>query len=445
MTLPSPKICRRIRGLFRLIGSPNANEAANARKKLDKALLENGLTWNDITACVVEADAADGAASQRSATPPTNPGDGPQINVLDLVLQIIEMHIAITPEERMFAALWTLHTHVFDRFDQTPFCGVTSPIHGCGKSRLLKLLAQLTANSFYSEDVTPAAVHYELVNGSRSCHLDEGDNLGLFNDPKMRRLLNSMWERGGNAVRHIDGRNRRIDTYSPVILACIGLMPWPLMSRCGAVINMQRPGKRVKLERFYANNPIFSAARSEIQKWAATCKLNHDPEMPLCLPPHSRVRDNCRVLFAIADDLGHGEAARAAMVALHGERLDEAPGVTLLINIRDIFDRLGVDRIASKHLIAELLALDESPWLDWRGLKDDRAPRKLNETELSGLLRPFDKAQLFPRTIRLTPNSTARGYLRKWFERAWDAYCPEPDTPTQPSKIIHLVHDKSDT
>ena len=52
MTLPSPKICRRIRQLFRLTGSPNENESAVARKKLGKVLLENGLSWNDIPAIV---------------------------------------------------------------------------------------------------------------------------------------------------------------------------------------------------------------------------------------------------------------------------------------------------------------------------------------------------------------------------------------------------------
>ena len=42
MTLPSPKICKRIRQLFALIGSPNANEAANARERLTALLAKHG-------------------------------------------------------------------------------------------------------------------------------------------------------------------------------------------------------------------------------------------------------------------------------------------------------------------------------------------------------------------------------------------------------------------
>jgi hypothetical protein len=40
--------------------------------------------------------------------------------MLDLVLRLIEEHIAITAEERVAVALWLLHTWVFGRFRITP-------------------------------------------------------------------------------------------------------------------------------------------------------------------------------------------------------------------------------------------------------------------------------------------------------------------------------------
>jgi Protein of unknown function (DUF3631) len=71
------------------------------------------------------------------------------------------------------------------------------------------------------------------------------------------------------------------------------------------------------------------------------------------MPPelHARVAGNWRVLLAIADDLGHGEAARATAVALSGNRLDEDPVVILLTDIRTAFEALGVDRITSAALV----------------------------------------------------------------------------------------------
>src|SRR5262249_51800328 len=149
---------------------------------------------------------------------------------------LIEIHMAMRPEERMLGALWALNSYVFDNWDTAPFLGVTSPVRGCGKSRLLKLLAELVANPFYSDDVTPAVIYHDLAYGPRAFCLDEGDNFGLFNDWKMRRLLNSMHDRGGNTRRHINGRNREFPTYSQVAVGALGLLPLPLMDRFAGTI-----------------------------------------------------------------------------------------------------------------------------------------------------------------------------------------------------------------
>jgi hypothetical protein len=158
------------------------------------------------------------------------------------------------------------------------------------------------------------------------------------------------------------------------------------------------------------------------------------------MPPslRNRAADNWRVLFAIADNLGHGEDARAAAMELHTNRSDEDPGVLLLTDIRSVFLALGVDRIASKTLVGALLELEDGLWSEWRGLSDNRPPRKLTQSELAKLLSPF---RISPKTIwpaqRRPGDKSARGYMRSQFETAWASYCPA-DTPTQPSKIIHL-------
>ena len=83
------------------------------------------------------------------------------------------------------------------------------------------------------------------------------------------------------------------------------------------IISMQRSAGNV-LKRFDENDRAFIVACEEIQKWAATCSLAQDPEMPPML--RNRAADNWRILLAIADDLGHGEAARSAAVALCANR-----------------------------------------------------------------------------------------------------------------------------
>ena len=115
------------------------------------------------------------------------------------------------------------------------------------------------------------------------------------------------------------------------------------------------------------------------------------------MPPslRNRAAGNWRILLSIADDLGHGEDARAAAIALCANRPDEDPGVILLNDIR-VFDTMGVDRISSLALVEALHAIEDGLWLDWRGPNDDRPPRKLNQSELARLLRPFG---IRPKTI----------------------------------------------
>jgi Protein of unknown function (DUF3631) len=448
MTLPPLKICRRIRQMYLTISDPNVNlnVAGTACKKLIALLAKHALVWNDIPACIAEADAADAARAPKPAAPSAAAGPGPEVNVLDLVLHLIEQHFVMTPEEKLVTALWALHCYVFNRFDHTPRLLVLSPTSRCGKSNLLKFLMLLVPDPYYSEDVTAAAVRDELARGSRTLLLDEGDNLGLLQDRKLRRLFLSGQHRDGYSDRFIGGRSHRVSTFAPMALAAIEVkLPLPMLTR-SITITMQRAPKGL-IKRLKFNDPDFPATREQIGRWAATCRLNPDPEL---LFHTDYIDDNLRVLIAIADDLGYGEQAHAAMRVLVADRPEEDPGVILLNDIRSIFLALGTDRIASKALLKALHALDDgnSIWNEWRGRNDDRPSHKLTDIELSQLLRPF-KPRIRPRSIwplnRKPGDKSFRGYMKSWFESAWAAYCPSPDTPTQASKIIHLPRPTGDT
>jgi hypothetical protein len=431
VNLPPPKVCRRIRQLFAMLGSPNASEAETARDKLTKLLAKHGFTWNDLPAIL----AATEPASTKAA--PSQPSEPPQVNVLDLVLRLIELHLALTPEQRMALALWTLHSHVFGRFPITPRLALVSPVRGCGKTTALILLEALTNDAYRSDNVTAAAVYHTLAYREQTLLFDEADNLGLLNNAILRAVFNAGHRRGGAISRFITGRPRKFAVFAPLAVAAIGMLPLPLMHRA-VVIAMQRRGRDdAPLKQLDEHDSRLATSRVEIAKWAATCTLAREPEMPAELA--NRAADNWRVLLAIADDLGHGDAARAAAVALSLNRLDEDLGVILLTDIRIVFDALGVDRLSSAALIEALLALEDSLWHDWRGLNDDRPARKLNQSD-ARLLRPFD---IRPRTIwpvqRHPDAKSRRGYQRSQFENAWTAYCPASDTPTQPSRIIRLL------
>jgi hypothetical protein len=198
--------------------------------------------------------------------------------------------------------------------------------------------------------------------------------------------------------------------------------------------------KQARIERLDESDSAFPAVRAEIRAWAQNCSLARDPEMPSSL--RNRAADNCRPLLAIADSLGHGEAARTALLELYSNRPDEDPGVSLLADIGTVFLARGVDRIGSKDLVEAMLELEDAVlvWAEWRGVNDDRSPHKLTQSELARLLQPFGiRSKTIWPPARKASDRSCRGYTRDQFEAAWAAYCPTAGTATQSSKIIGLL------
>jgi putative DNA primase/helicase len=91
-------------------------------------------------------------------------------------------------------------------------------------------------------------------------------------------------------------------------------------------------------------------------------------------------------LLAIADDAGFGwpeRALRAAVELSRGDLEDDAIGVQLLADIRDIFASEGLTRIPSTELVVALLTLDERPWSSYKG-------KGISAVEVARLLRQFE-------------------------------------------------------
>jgi hypothetical protein len=374
----------------------------------------------------------------------TGPTAGPDVNVLELALTLTEEHVGMSASEHLATALWILHTSIFNHFDHTPRLALLSPVRGCGKTTVLTLADLLCARPFRSDDTTAAAIYRYLYDHPMSTLLiDEVDNHELWRNRSLRTLFNSGHFRDGATTRFIDGRTRRFSTFAPLAVAAIGMLPLPLMSR-SVVINMRR-NRNTALKRLNRHDPAFAAAREQIRRWVATCSLNLSPDMPIEL--RNRETDNWRILLSIADDLGYGKQARVAAIELTVNRPDEDPGVTLLRDIRTIFEALGVDRITSLALALALVELPDAPWCEWRGPNDDKSARRLSQGELARLLKPF---VIKPRTIwplnRTPGDKSSRGYLRSSFEEAWSSYLDEEaDTATQPSNIRYLGSSRADT
>jgi hypothetical protein len=460
------KELERLYVLFGKLGSPHEAETEAPREAIHKMLVDHGCLWSDLPELLNEAR-AQAAPGPAAAPPPPTPPDSEPITALELftvVKALLETYVAFAnPYHYTAVALWVLHTHLFRQFRYTPRLLITSAIRGEGKGAVLDVLESLVPNPERSDSTTGPTV-MRLAGDGPTILLDEVDNLNLFDDPVLRGVLNSGYRRGGSASRTINNTPTTFPTFAPIALAGIGTVPLTLMRR-SIVIHMQRatPEEVRRLTRFDDADPNqqaeFSTVFHYLQDWAYTRQLADlakslaDPPMPEELT--ATQADNWRSLIGCADMCGPetGRIARDAAIELC-LGLDEDLEVLLLTDIRDIFDRHrrpgqfvlerqpvnGVGQLATKTILAHLIALPHGLWSDWCGPHGDQTPRALTQGIMAGLLRKF---RIKPATLWPTPRNrdakSAKGYRRSDFEGAWRRYCsPEAGTPSQRGKIRHI-------
>jgi Protein of unknown function (DUF3631) len=398
-------------------------------------LRKNRKSWNDLTE-LLQAGSSDPAWNIDDDGAVSGSSVGANISALDLVHELLEQYLELKQHEYVAVALWILHTHIYNQFLITPRLALVSPVRGCGKTTVLAFLALLTARGRKDDSISAAAI-IRLVDRERCTLLcDEADNLGLGHNSILRAVLNSGHRKGGSRTLLVKDAPRRFSTFSPLAIAAIGVLPLPIMHR-SVVIHMERAAR--VLRRFDESDPAINYAYAMVRAWARDISLNPDPDLPSEL--RNRPADNWRVLIAIADSFGRSWGARARKAAVdfsHAYR-DEDAAVTLLQDIRAVFDSLGVDRLSSARLVAELVGMEDAGWADWRGLRDDQQPRRLSQGELARLLAPFG---IRPRSIwprrRNQDSKSRKGYLRSQFEQVWRAYCDSAGTPAHSNKSARL-------
>ena len=443
------KLRKRLEKLFKAMGSANRNESDIARDKLNALLRKNGKNWNDVleliqtgkstgSAWAFEDDDREKAAAQQTQAKGWDP------SALELVHGILQVYVDLQPHQYVAVALWILHSYVYHQFMCSPRLALTSPVRVSGKTTLLNLIQRLRplVGTRRTDGITAAAI-YDLVDREHCTLLvDEADNLGLGENAALRAVLNSGHRKGGTITR---GRPaKEFSTFAPMALAVIGTLPLPLMHRC-IVISMRRKEHDDLKQLDDGDQEALNTVFLYVRRWVGSKpNLSRGPAMPTKL--RNRQADNWRALVSIADAFGPewGARAREAAVALTTHH-DEDPAVTLLSDIRDIFDARAVDRLTSVELVAALNDVDDSPWSEWRGVGDNRQPRKLSLGELARLLKPFS---IRPRSVwpphREKTSKSAKGYFRSQFEDAWASYC-QGGTTAQPSNIRHLRRHGSGT
>ncbi|OLL30127.1 hypothetical protein BTH42_18610 [Burkholderia sp. SRS-W-2-2016] len=105
---------------------------------------------------------------------------------------------------------------------------------------------------------------------------------------------------------------------------------------------------------------------------------------------------------------------RVAQVLTHSTlEQDDGIGVAMLRSIRDVFDRLAIDKISSADLCTELARDEEARWATWNPGKS------ITPNQVARILSGFG---IRSKGVRTGPQSTPKGYERQQFTECWSRY-----------------------
>lgn len=351
--------------------------------------------------------------------------------VLDEHARFLHRFVVLSNTQADAVVLWDAHTHAVDAFDTTPYLAVTSAAKRSGKSRLLEVLELLVRSPLSAVNMSDAVLFRVIAKSQPTLLFDEADAIFGGNGrerEELRGMLNAGWRVGAKAYRMGGANNRKLEefpVYCAKAFAGIGnYLPDTLADRT-IRIRLERRTRDEPLERFRRRDvvPTAEMLRDEMADWI-TPQVDWlqaaRPELPNELD--DRAWDYWEPLFAIAELAGDDwpERARAAASELSGGevREDEAFGVRLLSDVRDIFDKSDHDSFRTSTLINELTAIEEAPWGDWYG-------KPISPQALSKLLRPFE---IKTRPVYVHEEAkTVRGYKLEQFVEAWERYLPSSE------------------
>ena len=364
-----------------------------------------------------------------SIEPWPSPVNGAEL--LDETVAAIGRYVVMSPENKGMIALWSLHTHSFDRFSHSPRLAVTSPDKGCGKTTTLDVIGTFVARPFFTANATSAVIFRVVEMHAPTLLIDEADTF-LDENLELRGILNSGHRRGGQVARTIgdDHEPRQFSTWAPAAIAKIGRLPDTLNDR-SLIASLRRRKASEKVDSFRsARVEHLTVLARKMARWAQDHgdKLaTADPDMGELV---NRVADNWCPLFAIADEAGEHwpvlarKIARAAVKAA-----DESINALLLADIKWIFDGCPeddqaftpTDRLASATIVERLTRIEGRPWAEWKGGK----PITQN-----GLARLLGKFEVLSGTIRLHSGQTAKGYYESAFHDVFARYLPSQNVTT---------------
>jgi putative DNA primase/helicase len=351
------------------------------------------------------------------------PVDGAQL--FDNIVTAISTYLVMPITAIRAIALWIGFAYLFEVADHAPKLILKSIEKRSGKTLLLRLISYLVPRPKFSSNITPAAM-FRLITAHRPTMLiDETDSF-LRGNEDLRNIVNSGFDKDSARVtRTIRNGNGGLDiadfsTWCPQVLAGIGDLADTILDR-SVTVTMVRKLKSQTVPKFRARNgePLrelaCKAARWAQDQQAAVAELIAEDRVGIPEQLNDRQSDAWEILLAIAQKVGgpwpdHGCEAALELCAA-GD--DASKGITLLRDLRALFEEKGVEVLFSDEIVEALLRREDRNYSEF----SRRGP--LTKNRLARFLRGYRVPT--GQTVWRGEQSR-KGYERAWLDDAFERY-----------------------
>jgi hypothetical protein len=353
------------------------------------------------------------------------PVDG--ASLLDEIASTLCRFLVLPLNEIEAIALWILHTYAVDATSICPILIIKSAEKRCGKTLLLELLLNLVFRPLPASNITAASLFRAIEKYKPTLLLDEADTF-LHNNDEMKGIINSGYRSSSSYVVRTVGDDfepKLFNTFGPKAIAQIDTPQETIMDR-GIIIEMRRKKPDEKSERLRSDRifEVLKHLRQKAMRWAKdnlAGLTEWEPQIPATL--NDRAQDSWRPLLAIAELTGKrwAEYGRESAIKLSGERSEASKRALLLSDIKSIFEKAQVSRVASAEICARLKDIEEHPWPEWRN------GQPITVRQLARLLEPLG---IRPKQLRMG-EANIRGYDLDDFADGFSRYLPTFSSATQ--------------
>lgn len=319
------------------------------------------------------------------------------------------------------ATCWIFGSYLMDVWRLWPRLMVTSPTKACGKSTLLEVLDAMVHRGFIASNASPAAVFRAIEAWKPTLLLDEADTWMRQNEELAGILNSGHTRRTARVIRVTEVKGEHLpvafSTWCAMAVAGIGGQRDTLMSR-SIVIGLRRKLPEEQVDRLPVDlHAQLHRIRRQLARWASDNAQTigaMEAEPPAC--GNDRRQDNFTPLWRIAAALGAPWPDRiAAAYAAQAQAEDddsEPAGVMMLRDMAEIFAARGVERMATSEIVAELMTMEDRPWMEWRH------GRPISAQSVARQMKPFG----IKATVKKLGGTATRVYLRADIDAAAARY-----------------------